>query len=210
MLRTLAIAALAATPSLADTNVDPDHKYAWGENIGWTNWHDADSGGAGVKLAQDAEFLSGYIWGENVGWITLGTGAGPYPNLDGSNHGVNVLTSGALDGYGWGENVGWINFGTEPTIGLQGARYSASEYRFSGYAWGENVGWILLGDETHYVAIVNRCPADLNGSGEVESGDLASLLAMWEFPGGPSDLDDSGTVDSGDLAIVLAAWGPCP
>ena len=55
------------------------------------------------------------------------------------------------------------------------------------------------------------CPADLNGSGTVDSGDLAILLAAWgPNPGNAADLNGSGTVDSGDLAILLAAWGPCP
>jgi len=206
----IAITVLAATPALADSTIDPAHKHAWGENIGWTNWRDADSSTAGVELSEDAEYLSGYIWGENVGWISLGSGAGPYANLGGANHGVNVLPAGYLDGFAWGENVGWINFGTEPSIGLQGASYDSMEHRFRGYAWGENIGWITLDDATHYVAIQNLCPADLNGSGEVESGDLASLLAEWDLIGGAADLDGSGTVDSGDLAIVLASWGPCP
>jgi len=48
-------------------------------------------------------------------------------------------------------------------------------------------------------------PADFNGDGVVDSGDLAILLAAW---GGPdADLNDDGTTDSGDLAVLLAAWG---
>ena len=54
----------------------------------------------------------------------------------------------------------------------------------------------------------NDCPADLDGSGMVGSGDLAILLAAWGGTGA-SDLDGSGTVGSGDLAVLLAAWGPC-
>lgn len=53
------------------------------------------------------------------------------------------------------------------------------------------------------------CPADLDGSGAVGSGDLASLLGQWGAPG-PADIDGSGTVGSGDLASLLGAWGPCP
>jgi len=49
-------------------------------------------------------------------------------------------------------------------------------------------------------------PADLNGDGAVDSGDLAILLAGWGGSG-PADLDGSGVVDSADLAILLAAWG---
>jgi len=52
------------------------------------------------------------------------------------------------------------------------------------------------------------CAADLDGDGEVGSGDLGMMLAGWGSGGAP-DLDGSGTVGSGDLGILLAAWGPC-
>jgi len=55
-----------------------------------------------------------------------------------------------------------------------------------------------------------ECPADLDGMGSVDSGDLGVLLAAWGATGVPSDLDGSGTVESGDLGVLLAAWGPCP
>lgn len=48
-------------------------------------------------------------------------------------------------------------------------------------------------------------PADLNGDGEVDSQDLAILLAAWGGAG--ADLNDDGVTDSSDLAILLAAWG---
>ena len=54
------------------------------------------------------------------------------------------------------------------------------------------------------------CPADLDGSGAVDFGDILAVLAAWGNAGGPEDLDGSGTVDFGDLLIVLAEWGPCP
>ncbi|MGA1468459.1 MAG: hypothetical protein ACO38V_12535, partial [Phycisphaerales bacterium] len=50
-------------------------------------------------------------------------------------------------------------------------------------------------------------PADLDGSGEVDGGDLAILLASWgACTDCEADLDDSGAVDGGDLAVLLAAW----
>ena len=54
------------------------------------------------------------------------------------------------------------------------------------------------------------CPADLDGSGAVDFGDILAILAAWGNAGGPEDLDDSGTVDFGDLLVVLAEWGLCP
>lgn len=52
------------------------------------------------------------------------------------------------------------------------------------------------------------CPADFDGSGGVDSVDLAVLLAAWG--GSAIDLDGDGMTGSGDLAVLLAAWGPCP
>ena len=54
------------------------------------------------------------------------------------------------------------------------------------------------------------CPGDLDGSGQVDNGDVA--LALLEF--GPcvdcaSDLDGTGEVDFGDVALILLGTGPC-
>jgi serine protease AprX len=53
------------------------------------------------------------------------------------------------------------------------------------------------------------CPADFNGSGDVEVEDLLELLAAWGDAGVEEDLDGSGTVEVGDLLILLADWGDC-
>jgi len=58
------------------------------------------------------------------------------------------------------------------------------------------------------VNIAPACPADLDGSTNVEGGDLAVLLASWGGIGG--DLDGTDTTDGADLAVLLSAWGPCP
>ncbi len=55
---------------------------------------------------------------------------------------------------------------------------------------------------------VFACPGDLNGSGAVDSTDLAVLLAAWG--GGDVDLNGDGNTDSADIAVMLAAWGACP
>ncbi len=54
------------------------------------------------------------------------------------------------------------------------------------------------------------CPADLDGSGAVDFGDILAILSAWGNKGGPEDLDGNGIVDFGDILAVLAAWGPCP
>ena len=54
------------------------------------------------------------------------------------------------------------------------------------------------------------CPADVDGSGSVDAGDLALVLAGWgPCSGCPADVDANGVIDAGDLALVLAGWGGC-
>ncbi len=55
--------------------------------------------------------------------------------------------------------------------------------------------------------IVDPCPADLDGDGDVDAADLAVLLGAWGAAGG--DLNGSGSTDGADLAVLLGAWGPC-
>ena len=61
------------------SNIDPDNKFAWGENAGWLNWRDANADDDGVVVA--ADHLAGFIWGENTGWIDVGDGNAPYANM---------------------------------------------------------------------------------------------------------------------------------
>ncbi len=162
--------ALLATPALAqNSNINSVSKFAWGENVGWTNWRDANSTTQGVRIRPSISsptFLSGFIWGENIGWINTGDGTPvngtAYANLTGLDSGVNILPGGNLTGFAWGENVGWINFNTAPTLSAfaQQARWDAAARRFRGYAWGENIGWVNLDDPTHFVAAL--CQADLS------------------------------------------------
>jgi len=104
-------------------NIDPAHKFAWGENVGWFNF--APSQGPGVTVTASA--LTGFVWAENIGWINLSPATGGVVN-DGN---------GNLSGFAWGENVGWINFAP---IGA-GVHITPDGF-FVGFAWGENIGWI--------------------------------------------------------------------
>jgi len=55
------------------------------------------------------------------------------------------------------------------------------------------------------------CPADVDGNGAVDGGDLAIVLGSWGTCAGcAADVDGNGTVDGGDLATVLGSWGACP
>ena len=54
------------------------------------------------------------------------------------------------------------------------------------------------------------CFGDLDGSGEVDQGDVAfALLDYGPCPGCGGDLDGSGEVDFGDVALILLSTGPC-
>jgi len=69
------------------------------------------------------------------------------------------------------------------------------------------LGWSLeITDEAVEVGDC-ECPADLNGSGAVEVGDIGLLLAAWGTSG--ADLTGDGTTDAGDLGMLIGAWGPC-
>jgi hypothetical protein len=160
---------------LAQSNIDPDHKFAWGENIGWTNWRDANGTADGVVV--DAAFLFGFIWGENVGWVNVGDGTPAdglhYANVNGTDFGVNLDCNSDLYGFAWGENIGWINFDTRSKAPNQ-ARYDDVAGRFRGFAWTENRGWINLDDATHFVGAdtADICFSGATcGNGLCEAGD---------------------------------------
>lgn len=122
-----------------DTGTDPDHKFAWGENVGWLNAHSSHHSVTIHYSEGVGGWLTGHLWAENIGWILMGgAGGGPYDNTTGNNWGVNLEADGKLTGYAWGENVGWIRF--EQTHGQPAINPANGE--FSGHAWGENIGWI--------------------------------------------------------------------
>ncbi len=61
------------------------------------------------------------------------------------------------------------------------------------------------------VNCVGTCPWDLDGSGNVGSADLLSLLVAWgPNKGHPADFDGNGSVGASDLLALLVNWGPCP
>ncbi len=106
--------------ALAQSNISPEHKWAWSENCGWTNWqHDAPEPGDGVFVTQT--YLAGFVWGENIGWINLGDGSPPngvhYANVTGDDFGVNMDPStGELFGMAWGETSGGSTSMMRPTL----------------------------------------------------------------------------------------------
>lgn len=180
----------------AQSLIDPNDKHAWSENIGWTNWADADSGGMGVAVFET--HLEGYIWAENAGWISVGLGpanGAQYVNANGSDAGVNIDVNGDLFGFAWAENLGWVNFDSRTALSASGAhaRFDRAAGRFRGYAWIANAGWLNLDDAEHFVAVAPECIADLTTTGAT-------------LPGQPGFGSPDGAVDLDDLGYYLNAW----
>ncbi|MCG8409215.1 MAG: hypothetical protein MI923_28770 [Phycisphaerales bacterium] len=207
-------------------NIHPDHRQAWSENIGWTNWRDADDAMAGVGVGD--MFLSGYIWSENAGWINVGDGTPVdgvnYANLDGGDFGINVDPDGDLHGLAWGENIGWVNFdgGAMATPSLP-ARIECvpgpngeTLSRLTGYAWGENVGWLNLNDMMHFVSVdaaTTPIECDMDHNSVVNGLDIqffVDFMLMNSAPGwrdvcsGDLEMLPDGTLDVDDVTGFVA------
>ena len=135
------------TTQAANTGIDSEEKYAWGENIGWCN---AGATNYGVQIHFDGTegWLSGFIWGESVGWIKVGGDAGGvYASTTSNNWGLNMDVDGNLSGFAWGENIGWINFSHQ----YDTVKVDRVTGKFSGFAWSETVGYLNFGDDSwHY------------------------------------------------------------
>src|ERR1044071_10387731 len=141
---------LSALAARADTTIDPANHYAWGANIGFTDWRPSIPDG--VNIGEN--FCAGSIYAANVGWITMGTGApangASYSNSSASDFGVNCSAGAAgeknLRGFAYGANLGWVNFENTGN-----PRVILSTGRLRGYIWSANAGWINLDDASVFV-----------------------------------------------------------
>ena len=158
-------------------NIDPldqGFHYAYGENIGWSNFK--PTAGEGVTIT-DTQAL-GYVWFENIGWI----------NLSPVNGGVVNDGIGHLSGWAWGENVGWISFSCHDANTCQSIPYRVAvdpaTGLFSGYAWGENIGWISFESvEPDVFQVVtawhdNVLPGDVNDDANADLIDAVMSLQI--------------------------------
>jgi Bacterial TSP3 repeat len=129
------------------STINDTYAFAWGGNIGWTNWKPDATNGVSV-----GEYIcSGYVYGANVGWINLGSGSPinhiQYQNNSATDFGLNYGVDpnqpgyGILRGYAYGANIGWIVFEASGN-----PRVRFSDGALDGYAYSANCGWINLGD----------------------------------------------------------------
>jgi len=157
----------------AEGTIDPDYKYAWGENMGWLNFAATN----GDVVVSDTA-LTGYVWSENYGWI----------NLAPTNGGVDNNCSGILSGYAWSEGLGWIDF-TGVTInsvgeftGMAGnAEDPAGRINFDCLNCDVRTDW------RHCIA--TQCSDgndnDNDGKIDLEDSDCSSTADNKESPDGP-------------------------
>lgn len=225
--RGLVTIGLMTTTTLAQSNIDVTNKSGWGENVGWTNWRDADATNAGIIVGPT--FMGGSVWGENVGFISLGDGAPDngveYTNLDGSDFGVNIEADGKLHGLAWGENIGWINFdGGAMAAPPQAARIGCADppgsplARLTGFVWGENVGWINLSSLTvgKFVSVdaaTTPIDCDMNHDGVANGADtqlFVEFVMMTASPdwrdvcSGDVEATPNNLIDVGDVKQFVA------
>src|SRR5688572_15053062 len=109
-----AITLFVTSASRADTTIDTVNRYAWGANVGFTDWRPSMADGVNIG----PNFCAGFIYAANVGWIKMGTGIPAdglsYSNTSAHDFGVNS-SAGApgeknLRGFAYGANIGWVNF----------------------------------------------------------------------------------------------------
>ena len=192
---------LASAPcSRADSTIDPAAAFAWGGNIGWTNWRPSAADGAVI-----GEYVcSGSGFCANIGWVNMGSGTPAdgirYGNAAAGDFGVNftaTVTPGraALRGFAYGANIGWINFEDlgDPHLDL-------TTGALTGYAWSANCGWINLGTDTpNGVTTTSIAPgADTDADGLADAfeyenfSDLATGSDTTDLDGdGQSDLSEA-------------------
>lgn len=69
---------------------------------------------------------------------------------------------------------------------------------------------VVMDDFIYGEPISLNCPADLNGDGVVDGGDLGLFLSAWGANfAHPADFDGDGLVYGSDLGVMLSSWGAC-
>ncbi|MCE9618882.1 MAG: hypothetical protein K8R92_03120 [Planctomycetes bacterium] len=172
-------------------------------------------------------------WGNNyLGQCNVPVNLGPCKAVAaGGGHSVALKEDGTV--VAWGSNM-WGQCNVPANLGTCKAIAAGSDHtvviRDDGtvVAWGtsfQNYGQSIVPPNLgackavaagfgHTLGIQSPsvpCPSDLDGSGEVDGGDIGLiLLDFGPCNGCSTDLDGSGEVDGGDIGLVLLDFGPCP
>lgn len=148
----------------------------------------------------------------------------------GGTFAVGLRSDGSV--IAWGDDYfGQVSGVPQPAPGVQCTQiFAGADHAFAQFNDGSWQGWgtnydgesdpsNLPGDTMQQLVAAGgynvvlagaQCFGDLDGSLEVDAGDVAfALLDYGPCPGCPSDLDGTGDVDFGDIALVLLSVGPC-
>jgi len=173
----LSLLVFAVSGQSAST-INSTNRYAWGANIGFTDWRPSAADGVNIG----AYIFQGYIYGANIGWINMG-GGNPgnhiqYANNSATDFGVNFTVDpnnpshGLLRGFAYGANIGWINFEDtgNPYVMLSNCATAnpstCTMGQLRGYVWSANCGWINLDDFNVFISSDGIDPGvDTDGNG---------------------------------------------
>jgi len=143
---------------------------------------------------------------ESFAWLSYGVEGVPGQVLQTlSNTGTNPVGPTRV-----GQAFGWRGVGATPElIAYQLFEADGTTPTYTPQAGDEpgltfQPAFSLKGD------LAAACFGDIDGSGEVDNGDVAfALLDYGPCPGCSTDLDGTGEVDFGDIALILLSTGPC-
>lgn len=156
--------------------IDPNLKYAWGDEIGWVNFNPTNGG---VEVSDVG--LLGYIWDQDYGWI----------NLSPTNSGVKNDGLGNLSGYAWGQSIGWIDF--------SGVSINSTTGRFTGSATTASLGTITF-DCTNCGVITTWRETEAGGSTSTGSWGGPAVPTVPATPTPPVQPDTSTTSPEANLS----------
>lgn len=81
-----------------------------------------------------------------------------------------------------------------------------------GFGWAfDAAGFATFDLKIVFSPVSPPCPADLDGSGDVDGADLGVLLGAWgPCPDCTADLNADAVVNGADIGLLLGLWGTCP
>jgi len=177
-----------------------------------------------ITIARQGDPVPGFAgenfgsWGGNSGICLTENGIVVFANQTSPGFSQAIFAWDEANGLRLLAKAGDTNFTGTPVnqLTLIGATGINGSGGFTGLS---SNGWLVLraGDSVNSVNSIARiklgdeapsCPADLDGDGDVDGSDLATLLAQWGTAGS-ADINGDGTVNATDLSSVLAAWGNC-